>query len=477
MKQNTLALIVFIAFLIMPMFILLPTVVIGAVDGADLSKDVKQINVDIQEKYFKDEVSGGLEGIGTYEGSKIGKDTNVYAKTNAMALCAFYTRYSKSGNAECDDWAENEILPAIQNLESNDKIERDDLSGVFYTADQGMVLEFLSVGYDESQNQEMLTLMEKIYSSIPEFEANETMGYNGYEGAYWRAINEDGIKYQRANTFYKYCFANDSLWALIGMLKFGISVKGLTIDKDEGYSESSVEIAEDIIEFLEDDCFHNGSGFLEYPEAQNVAPDEKKFYMSTQALAVLAYTRLYEATEEQVYLDKAKMMVEYIITKNFLDTGKHGGVVSWISFATGEKSNTKRGYDNALYAYALMNLYEVMGETDQSYLRRAEEIVVFMNDELYYESKDGEILGYAEILVDNSIPENREYLKFATNSLMMFVNEHVMWHERPWYIKYMLWLIIGAIVIAAIVFIAILVRRKRNIGRKLPKMVKGLVED
>ncbi|MHA1334166.1 MAG: hypothetical protein ACTSVV_12275 [Promethearchaeota archaeon] len=477
MKRKRITIITFI-LIISQIFILTPTVVLAEIDVQELSSNCSEINAKIQEKLFKDEVSGGLEGIGDDEGNKVPWNslTETMVIENSIATAAFYTRYSRSGNAECDSWATDETFPAIKDSENNNMLERAG-TGLFYTVDQAIALEFLSVGYDRSQDQDMLPIMENVYSSLDNFEANTTDGYYGYNNAYWKIINVDGVKYGNDNSNSKYCFTNVSLWVIIGMLKFGLSVKGLSIDIDEEYSTTSVDQAEKIIEFCEDHAFYNGSGFLEYPYADIVNPSQENYYFNTQVLAILAYTRLYEATKTQAYYDKAEMMVKYIITKNFLDTGKTGGCVSYYSQSTGEKSDIKYGFDNALYAYALINLYVAGGESDYSYLRRAEEIVKFMNDNLYEESKDGQIVGYVEKLVNNSIPDGYEIRLWRTNALMMLVNEEIQWYDRPWYIKYMWWLIIGGIIIVAIIVIVVLVKRKRNIGTKLPKMVKGLIED
>ncbi|TFF94194.1 MAG: hypothetical protein EU544_04800 [Promethearchaeota archaeon] len=468
MKQKTLG-IICILMLTCNMVLIMPTLVLGELDTVELSSDLTELNADLQEKLFKDEVTGGLESLGDEEGNKVG-ESEAFAIENSIATAAFYNRYSRSGNAECDDWGENEAFPAVSGLEANNKLYRQEEDPtLYYTADQAIAVEFLSIGYEQSQNQEILPLLENVYSSLDDFESNDT---DGYKNAYWQAINEEGY---RAGS--EYCLTNVSLWTIVGLLGFGLTVKGLTIDNEEQYSVTSIDIAEKIIEFCEDECFYNGSGFLEYPYADFTNPETQNFYFNTQALAVLAYTRLYEATQKQVYLDKAELFVKYIITLNFLDTGKTGGCVSYFSQADGTKSDVKKGFDNALYAYALIQLYEATSETEYSHLRRAEEIVVFMNDELYQESEDGEILGYVELLVDGDVPDDYEIRLWKTNALMLFVNEEIIWYERPWYIKYLWWIIIGSIVIVAIIVIVILIRKRRNIGTKLPKMVKGLVEE
>ncbi len=457
------------------MFLLVPISVAEELDPAKLSEDCAEINVNLQQKLFKDKVEGGLQGNGVDEGNTFGgKDLN--PAENSMATAAFYDRYYRSGNAECDSWATDELVKnVILNLMSRDKIKREG-SDNYYTIDQGMALEFTSEGYDRSQNQMILEFTENIYSSLVDFEANTTAGFYGYENAYWAAL--DGQGYKLAEPGYEYCFTNASLWAIIGMLHFGSTVKGLTIDTKEEYSKTSLEVAEKVIEFCEDKCFFNGSGFVEFPKAHLLTPENSNYYFNTQVLGLLAYTRLYEATGDQSYLDKANLMIEYIITKNFLAGGKTGGCYSYFSLNTGEASDYKTGYDNALYAYALMVLYAITQEQNLAYLRRAEEIIDFMNNEALKESKDGELIGYAELLTNNSVSDDDEYKYYwQTNALMMFVNEEIQFYERPWYIKYMWWMIIGAIVLAAVVFVLILIHRKRNIGRKLPKLVKGLVEE
>ncbi|MHA1147641.1 MAG: glycoside hydrolase family 76 protein [Promethearchaeota archaeon] len=473
MKQKTLAIIITV-IISAQIFLVIPSIVLAELDVNELTTQSSEINAEFQEKLFKDEVTDGLEGLGDNEGNKFG-GTDTFAIENSIATAAFFTRYARSGNAECDSWGEDDTFPAVSNLEANNMLERSE--DLFYVADQGIALEFLSVAYDHSQNQEMLTKLENVYSSIDNFESNDTAGYNGYKGGYWKAITKDGIKYKTNEEAYKYCFTNNTFWVIIGLLNFGLNVKGLSIDNDEQYSITSVEISEKLIEFCEDECFFNGSGFMEYPYADMAEPEKNNYYFNTQALAVLAYTRLYQATGKQQYLDRANLFVNYIIAKNFLDTGKVGGYISYYSQSTGKRSNIKIGFDQALYAYALINLYVATGETSQAHLSRLHEVVKFMNDKMYKKSKDGEIVGYVELMVDDEIPDDYELRYWRTNALMMLVNEEMQWYSRPWYIKYLMWIIIGAVAVAGIILIVVLVRRRRNIGTKLPKMVKGLVED
>ncbi len=474
MKQKTAALI-FSVVILFQMFLLVPITVAEAIDPAKLSEECADTNVNLQEKFFKDKVEGGLQGHGVDEGSTFGGN-KIYGAENSIATAAFYDRYYRSGNAECDSWATDELLEkGLKGIKAKDKIKREG-SDYYFTVDQGMALEFVSEGYELSQNQIIFEILESVFTSLSDFEANTTVEYYGYENAYWAAIDDNGFKSEEPG--YEYCHTNASLWAIIGMLHFGSTVKGLTIDEEEEYSKTSVEMSEKTIEFCEKRCFFNGSGFLEFPKAHLLTPERRNYYFNTQVLALLAYARLYEATGRQTYLDKANSMIEYIITKNFLSGGKTGGCYSYISLNNGETSDTKIGYDNALYVYALMTMYALTGEQDIAYLRRAEEIVSFMNSELLKESKDGELIGYAEVLTNNSVSDADEFKYYwTTNALMMFANEEVQFYERPWYIKYLWWLIIGGVVIVAVVFIAVLIRRKRNIGRKLPKLVKGLVED
>ncbi|MFO8020267.1 MAG: glycoside hydrolase family 76 protein [Promethearchaeia archaeon] len=469
MKKNTLVVAVVLLISTQVLF-MVPSLVVGEIDEGELREDLTEKNVGLQEKLFKPEIEGGLDGKADNNGQSY-PDTELHAQENIIASSAFYTRYTRSGNAKAEDWGED-LFTALGTIASGGKVERNEEEGVYYTADQGMVLEFLSIAYRHSQNQEITNLMETTYSSLGDFEANETVGYSGFPNAYWRAIDSNGNKENPEDEAFKFCYTNSSLWAIIGMLNFGQEVEDTIIDNDHDYSGTSVTQAKQIIQFCEDYAFLNGTGFLEYPYA-NMTDSKKYFHFNTQVLGALAYTRLYQATEEQLYLDKANMLVEYIIPAYFLDTGEIGGCVSRISVATGKKSNIKYGYDNALYAYALLNLYDATNE--QTYLQRAEEITRFMNDNLYKVSKDDSIVGYTERLVEGNVTE--ETLRYwRTNSLMLYVNEEVMWEIRPWYLKYMWFLIIGAIVILAIIGIIILIRRRNRIFKKGAEFAEGVLE-
>mgnify|MGYP006280928807 FL=1 len=447
-------------------FFMVPSMVVAKIDKGELRENLSDINVNLQENLFDGVVEGKYDKGGTSL-----PDIGSLPQENSLATAAFYTRYGLSGNTKTEEWGEN-TFAEINSLKTSSKITREEEEGIFYTIDQAMALEFLSIAYSQSQNQEITNLLETVYSSLNDFEANETVGYNGFQNAFWRAIDSKGNKYRPNDAGYKFCYTNISLWVISGMLTFGQEVKGTVVDSEEDYSGTSITKAKKIIEFVEDYCFLNGTGFLEYPFA-NMTLTNKNYYFNTQALAVLAYTRLYETTEEQAYLDKANMLVEYIIPAYYLDTGDKGGCVSSISLATGEKSDIKYGYDNALYIYALLKLYDATNE--QTYLQRAEEIALFMNENLYTESDDGVLVGYNEYFVDGEVvSEDMRYWK--TNALMMLVNEEIMWAERPWYVKYMWFLIIGAIVILAIIGIIILIRRRNRVFKKGAEFAEGILE-
>lgn len=468
--------------IVLSQVILVPIISVrAAIDSAELAEESITINANIQENFFRGDVAGGLEGIGDNLGRNIDSNTNNYPFENAVGYAGFNKRYQRSGVSELADWAETDCLSSLKFLQAGEILEREDEEDVFYVSDQGAVLEFVSEGYKISQDQNARDMMERIYNKMSSFESSPNNDIiPGYGGAYWRAIDDSDEIYEPEADRYRFCFANDSLWALIGILNFGLTIKGQNVDLENNYYENAVTRALSVIEFLEDECYYNGSGFKEYPYADMANPKSNRFYFNTQVLAVLAYTRLYEATEEQVYLDKANMMVEYIITKNFLDTGNTTGCVSWLSNSLATKSNVKLGYDNALYAYALMNLYGATGESDPKTLRRAEEITKFMNDNMYDEAANGEITGYVEYLVDDKIPtstNNGQYRYYKTNALMLFANEELNYFERPWYVKYMVYLVIGIVGLIGLIVILILVRKRGRRGTKIPKMVSGLIDE
>lgn len=449
---------------------------VHALDAAALSVTATDTNVKLQEKYFKDRVDGkGFLGVGLDGSSNIpGVVQNPYIAPNTIGYAAFYTRYIRSGNAETKSWADSDVEPLISGLMTGNLYAYWDTVNLgYFTADQGMALEFMSLGYDLSKNQGMLQIIENNYNAMPAFQASSTEP-NGHDGAYWVALDGNGDKLGGAQ--YQWCNTNASLWAIIGMLKFGLVVKGLTDDLTHNFSATSITRAEAAIQFVESKCFYNGSGFMEYPYADLLGG---VYTFNTQVLALLAYTRLYEATLEQSYLDKANMMIEYIITKNFLRTGTLGGCVSYYNSQNpNDVSVHKRGYDNALYAYALIQLYEAQGETDLTPLRRAEEIIDFMNKALYKETSSGVLVGYCEYFVNDTLAADPfdDYRFYITNALMLLVNEEIIFYNRPWFIKYLWWLVIAGIVIVVIIAVVVGVKRKKDVGRKLPKMIKGLVD-
>jgi hypothetical protein len=65
----------------------------------------------------------------------------------------------------------------------------------------------------------------------------------------------------------------------------------------------------------------------------------------------------------------------------------------------------------------------------------------------------------------------------STNCMMMFANEMIIWANRSFWDIWGLWIIVGSVMLIAIIAIVILVNRRRNVGTKLSKTVKGLISE
>ena len=143
MKERKLG-IIFTLIILSQTFLMVPSIlVLGKVDTEELAEECILINANLQEEFFKKAVTGGLRGIGEDEGSRIYGDTFSYPLENVIALAAFYNRYVRSGVSLTESWAEEEIFTALQSLDAGDVIERENEESIFYTVDQGALLEFM----------------------------------------------------------------------------------------------------------------------------------------------------------------------------------------------------------------------------------------------------------------------------------------------------------------------------------------------
>ncbi len=457
--------------------------------------NVRAKNIFLQTKLFLYEIENGLKGVGydDYIGLiDIEAENNSYAQEKIFTLAAFYHKYFISGTTMTYAWAENELLTPLQsNFWKYHKIlraESEENGSKYFTIDSMIALEFLSSAYRDSQNNIIKNqLIEPLFIQRESMKANNTLEYHGPSQsdhlAFWTAI--EGVGYETdLNSYHKYisggdpnlqyCLANTSLWAIAGMLNYGLLGRETSIDVEKEVFNASLNDAQKTMKYLEDILFINGTGFKEY----NIASTDKIIFR-TQALSLLSYARLYQATGNVVYIDKAENVIVNIIKPYFIDS-EEGGAVLWFNSTSGIGANIKEGYGNALYAYSLIELYKATGR--ERYLILSLEVINFLNNYMYKKSADGLIEGYIEYIRKNgTIYDPPGFLSnttrlWKTNALIFYVNEEIYSTYRPLHVKYILWMIIGiTTVIGVIIIINIAVKRK-IVYKNLSKSTKILTK-
>ncbi|HMF31555.1 MAG TPA: hypothetical protein VKK79_09080, partial [Candidatus Lokiarchaeia archaeon] len=229
-------------------------------------------------------------------------------------------------------------------------------------------------------------------------------------------------------------------------------------------------------------------GCMVYPDVYCYTPfyglykdswsDTSGYHLDTQALALLAFSRLYQATQKEEYITRADALINAIMQYFFV-----GGLGAGAdSFSSGVRSTWINGSSNAMLAMALGDLYKSTG--DSKYSGLCQDIATFMNKYMWEDA--GNIKGYCEYFNATSLsrasdPNNPEATANAklmsTNAMMMYANEMVMYANRSFWDIYGFWVIVGSVLLIAIIAIVILVSRRRTVGTKLSKTVKGLISE
>lgn len=457
----------------------------------DTIANVRAKNIFLQTKLFLHEIENGLKGVGydDYSGLiDIEVEINSYAQEKIFTLAAFYHRYVISGTTMTYAWAENELLTILQsNFSKYHKIlraESEKKKSVYFTIDSMIALEFLTSAYRDSQNNIIKNqLLDPLFIQRESMKANNTHEYQGPSQsdhlAFWTAIKGEGYE-TGLNSYYKYtsggdlnlqyCLANTSLWAIAGMLNYGLLVRESSINVEQEVFNISLNDAQKTMKYLEDVLFINGKGFKEYSNAST-----DKIIFRTQALSLLSYARLYQATGNVVYIDKAENVIVNIIKPYFIDSEK-GGAVVWFNSTSGIGANIKEGYGNALYAYSLMELFKASGQ--EKYLTTATEVINFLGNYMYKKSSDEMNEGYIEFIQKNGtiygppgFLSNTTRL-WKTNALIFYINEDIYFTFQPLFVKNMIWIITGIIALIGVIVIVLLINKYRAKGKKLSKTIK-----
>ncbi|GAB4308376.1 MAG: hypothetical protein Kow0069_06580 [Promethearchaeota archaeon] len=436
-------------------------------------------------------------GYGTTDSGPFPDDT-IWAFPNFVAIAALTTRSTLSDNpaaynlAMVNSWSEvktylrdvGSATKVVGYVENGDQLDKP----VKYSYLQFAAMEFLSTAYQQSQNGEMATALNTLYNELLYYQANSSLGYYGDSRAFWTAVvgktsEEIGIKTDQTDPDYDdpkhlYPLANSSLWAAAGLPHAYLALKGTGNE----IPAHAVEVAEAAMAFVDSKCW-NGLFYFEYPGGDN-----GRYYLQTQALAMLAYARLYQATHKAPYLTRARALLHNI--NQYMWVSGLGGATMYYDVATSayERSTNQavlQGYGNALLAYAAIELHRAAGYSGSSeFLDTAESIMNFLWNWMRFATADEAVNGFVEYIQNTpgkqayafqSGYEDRRYT--TTNALGLYVNEQIAWFNRSLWEKYMWYFVggIGAAVVATIV--VILVRRRSRVGTKLPKVVKGLIGD
>ena len=451
---------------------------------------VRSKNILLQTGLFLHEVQENLKGVGYDDNGLVDIEPEVksYSKEKLFAIAAFYHRYTISGTTTTYAWAEDELLPTIlSNFSKNHKIlrkEDDQNISIYHTIENMIALEFLASAYRDSQNIEIKNqLLEPIFNQRESMKANNTPGYYGpiqaNHLAFWTAIegegNETGINSYHKYTSggdpnYEYCLTNTSLWAIAGILNYGMLIRESFANNENGQFNASLRDAQKVINYIEDELYINATGFKEKSEAS-----VDVYFFRTQALSLLAYARLYKATGNNFYINRVDDLIENIIKPNFIDA-IGGGAVTWINITSKSASNIKEGYGNALYAYSLIELYKATNQ--EIYLTTAIEIINFLNNYMYKKSSDGKIEGYIEFITKNGTIYDPPGLlsnttrKWDTNALIFYINEEIYFSSQPWFIKNMVWIIAGSSMVIGVTTIIFLLKKYKTKRIKQSKTVK-----
>ncbi len=424
--------------------------------------------------------------------------TDIWAQQNVIGAAALLKNFQATADAESSSWATEDLWPRVR-----DMVDRTGTRGVrahedFPTTrkraiDQFMFLEFVSESYSLSDSGAMYSAITAMLGHLDPFKANDTEGLYGKGDGDWWTMIEANLKYvdpqDEINT--QHPLVKNSLWAAAGLSTFAQAVKGTQDDITFDYSSEALELAENSIAFADAYCYDRLTG-LYWEDAYRQNQTEHAFQMEIQATALLALARLAQATQKEMYVTKADALIQSII-RYFYDSGR-GGVYTSFNAATGEVENVKRGWDNALMAYAAIQLAIargleefnigsfIRGKDQITYFNIAVDLMNYMNNYHWRRSEDAGIRGYIE-WVDRdgeyaSPPLEADTNRRAdTNMLALYNLAEIIYATRPWYVVYQMYLIVGGGLIGVIVLVSVLLYRRSQRGTKLGKTLRGILAD
>ena len=354
------------------------------------------------------------------------------------------------------------------------------------TMEQFLTLDALSEYYKDTMDDAVFSHLSGMVEYEPRLRSTNPLSHGNNErvGGYWTAVTgPDGNKTglfggDGANDF---CNTNTSLMAAAALSRYAMAIEKHSINDDGTEYSDAINQAETAMAFTEEYCYAKGF----FKQFDGDTSDIVR--LETQAFAIYAYALLYRVTGKGFYIFKADALLNRI-SESMWDAGRGGGmelynVTSGTVVIENSVAAIKYGFSNAFLASACVELYK--DTNDEKYMELTEEIMTFMYNTLYRVQDD--IKGYCEwayrngsltvpnVYAAKSLTSTSRWIK--TNMLAMKVNAEVISANRPWYVKYLMYVIIGGLVLAAVIVVVVLVGRKASSGRALPKVVKGLLGD
>ena len=475
-------------------------------------------------------------------------------KENLITAAAFSMEYKNERDEESYEIAKNDLYFFISKLKSqysskyggykhSDEIH-ENLESRIFAIDQFLYLEFISEMYENMKVGAMLYNLKEAFNFTLGFLAdyNETLGNKSPYGAYWTAIQNErklsnanqnpGIAtnpiYNPFPNNYNDALMNNSLWAAAGLAHYASILKSSTtsLNQPDGWRDTQAKIEDLELNHEKNlkEIFYNLSSsgelddFARYSIAVEMAKQAfscaelyawnnslslfgekqllqpQKYLAETQIIAFLASARLFEATEEFMYLEKAQTILNSLVSR-FWDSGKGGLFHTFVPGMNYEmrESGVKWGYDNALLAYALVQLADAQGAMESrfidfwefekpinDYFDLAEAIVQFMNDQMYFNSSSSNTVGYTEWLNYKgdriSQGDSDESARFVTTNMLVYytLNSMVIKSQSfaDFYMNYIIYMSIGGVAVFLLLY---LWRHRQETGAEMPSVVRSMM--
>lgn len=453
--------------------------------------------IDIREYFIKNGIKD--EGKPLYSKGRddsgmvtLGGELDAYAFENSIGVAALSKDFQATGNTESDRWAQHDLWKVLNNMAGFEEFafgvleHQNAEQDMYYSIDYFTFLEFIGESRVLTSSSEMNFKLNRVFQTRDAFRSNSTQfGVDG-KGSWLTAIKSGKQYLGSGEDNFKYSLTNNSLWAAAGFSSYALALSGTKDVEEIGHSKNALIEAEESIGFADAYTFDRILGL--YREDTVRTGEAFPYVANTQVVAILACARLSQATGKEIYVKKADAIINSIMT-NFWDSGR-GGLYDTINGTTGRVSGVKRGYDNALFAYALLQLakvrdlekftpeYFIRGKGQNEYFNLARDVMNYLynyhwsdnpQNAGYYEwiNRDGDYAGPMDLANSTKLT--------TTNMLALYCLANMIWASRPFMVVYQMYFIVGGALIAVIILIVVVVIRKKREGTSLSKITKGLL--